>query len=993
MTRVCEQLRFTVLGPVRAWRGTEEVDLGSPQQRTVLVALLLAGGAAVSADELIDAVWGTEVPSSARGTLRTYVHRLRRTLDAGGAPSMIASAGLGYQLLVPRGALDLDVFQDLLTRAERALDSSAFEEAAEHLREALGLWQGSALSGVRGEYADARRHSLDDQRLSAEVLLIRAEIELGSHTLAVGRLSGLVSEHPLDERFRELLMLALYRSGRQAAALATYRELRELLAQELGVDPGPGLQAMFQRVLQADATLAAPALPTPAAESARAPAARSAPAPAPAPAPTAVPDTDTDTAREVSAEVRSRAVAVAATAAVAMPPAQLPAAPTAFVGREAELARVSRLVARSEGAIIVVTGMAGVGKTTFAVRWAREIADDFPDGQIYLNLRGFDHASAPLAPGQAIGTALDALGANSAEIPQDMDARAAFYRTWLSGRRVLLLLDNARDAAQVRPLLPGSPGCQVIVTSRDQMAGLVAVEGAPLIPLGALSDAEGHSFLARRLGSHRTAAEPEATAETVALCRRLPLALAVIAGRAATRPSLTLSAIVAELRESAGGLDAFDSGDAAADVRAVFSYSYRALGADAARLFRLLSLHPGPDAALGALASLVGLPLPRTRRLLDELLRAHLVDELSPGRYTSHDLLAAYASELLHEEDTEEERTTARRRLLDHYLHSGVKARLYLSSVPTPANVRIPPAAPDVHIAEFDGDRTTAPTARAWFDAEHSVLLACVELTAALRLDTYAWPLAWALGPYLERGFKWNEVKAAFHQAREAAHRLGDLFAEGYAHGALAQASVTSGSLEDASAHMTRALELFTEFGDPGALGKAHSQASWVVERTGDMQGALDHARQALELNRSTGAETITTGRILNTVGWYHAHLGQYEQALAHCQEALPLLEKGGDVMGFADTLLSIGYTHRLMDAYEPAASLYEEALPHLRATGATFNCATALDELGDIYQHLGRREHAAKAWREAMEILDSLDHAKAEPIRDKIQRSAANNV
>ncbi|WP_314221007.1 AfsR/SARP family transcriptional regulator [Streptomyces zaehneri] len=968
---MCEQLLFTVLGPVRAWRGAEEVDLGSPQQRTVLVALLLSRGAAVPAEQLIDAVWGTEAPSSARGTLRTYVHRLRRALDDDGAPSVITSAGLGYQLLAPRGALDLDVFRDLLTRAERALDEREFKDTAEHLREALGLWQGSALSGVRGEYADARRHGLDDQRLSAELLLMRAEIELGSHTLAVGRLSGLVSEHPLDERFREMLMLALYRSGRQAAALATYREIRELLAQELGVDPGPGLQTMFQRVLRADAGLAAPASPAPAAGS------TSASAAAPAP----------DPARRKSAHVRSRAVAVPT------PPAQLPAALAAFVGREAELASVSRRVARSEAAITVVTGMAGVGKTTFAVRWARDIAGDFPDGQIYLNLRGFDHSSTPLAPGQAIGTALDALGADSAEVPQDMDARAAFYRTWLSGRQVLLLLDNARDAAQVRPLLPGSPGCQVIVTSRDQMAGLVAVEGAHPIPLGALSDAEGHSLLARRLGGDRTAAEPEATAEIVALCRRLPLALAVIAGRAATRPALTLSAIVAELRESAGGLDAFDSGDAAADVRAVFSYSYRALGAEAARLFRLLSLHPGPDAAPGSLASLVGLPVPRTRRLLDELLRAHLVDEHSPGRYTSHDLLAAYASELLHEEDTEEERTTARRRLLDHYLHSGVNARLYLSSVPTPANVRIPPAAPGVHIAQFDGERTTATTARDWFDAEHNVLLACVELTAARRLDTYAWPLAWALGPYLERRFKWNEVKTAFRQAREAAQRLGDLFAEGYAHGALAQASVSSGSLEDASAHMTRALELFTEFGDPGALGKAHSQASWVVERTGDIPGALDHARQALKLNRSTGAETITTGRILNTVGWYHAHLGQYEQALAHCQEALPLLEEGGDVMGFADTLLSIGYTHRLMGAYGPAASLYEEALPHLRATGATFNCATALDELGDIHLHLGRPKDATRVWREALEILDTLGHAKAEPIRSKIRDAAANSV
>ncbi|MCX4817954.1 tetratricopeptide repeat protein [Streptomyces sp. NBC_01239] len=955
-------MRFTLLGPVRAWRGSEEVDLGSPQQRTVLVALLLAKGAIVPVDELIDAVWGTAVPSSARGTLRTYIHRLRRTLDSSAdvPGSSITSAGNGYQLVVaPADALDIDVFNGLVVRAEHVLRTGDLRQGAELLREALGLWRGPALSGVRGEYADARRRGLDDQRLSAEALLMSTEIELGHPAQTVGRLTGLVSENPLDERFRELLMRALYRSGRQAAALATYRDIQELLARELGVDPGPDLQVMFQRVLRADAGLAAPSASTHA---------------------------GAVTARAEPVEVRPRATADVGS----VPPAQLPAGLAVFVGRESELAMAARLVRDCDSVIAVVTGMAGIGKTSFAVRWARQSADDFPDGQIYLNLRGFDHASPPLTPGQAIGMALDALGASPGNVPQDTDARASYYRTWLSGKRVLLLLDNARDAAQVRPLLPGAPGCRVIVTSRDQMAGLVAVDSAQPIQLGVLSDAESRGLLARRLGKDRTEAEPTATAEIVGLCRRLPLALAVVAGRAATRPALPLSAIVAELRESAGGLDAFRSGDTAADVRAVFSYSYHALDADAARLFRLLSLHPGPDAELGSVASLVGLPLARTRRLLDELLRAHLADQLSSGRYSCHDLLAAYASELLQEEDTEEERASARRRMLDHYLHSATIARRYLSSVPTPASVDIPAAAPGVHITEFDGERTTATAAREWFDAEHSVLLACVELAAATRLDTYTWCLAWALGPYLERRSKWTEVKTAFHQAREAAERLGDLFAEGYAHGALAQASVTTDSMEEASAHMARALLLFAALGDPVLLGKAHSQASWVVERAGDLEAALDHSRQALDLHRSAGAGNVTTGRILNSVGWYRARLGQYEQALDHCREALPLLKEGGDVMGFADTLLSIGYVHRMTGAYASAASLYEEAIPHLRATGATFNAAVALDELGDIHLSLGRHEDALKAWHEAAEGLNALGHAKADAIWAKIGRTAA---
>ncbi|MGW6016131.1 BTAD domain-containing putative transcriptional regulator [Streptomyces sp. NPDC055210] len=940
-----EQTRIAVLGPVRATRRGEEIDLGSPQQRTVLVALLFAQGATVPVEGLIDAVWGTDVPSSARGTLRTYVHRLRRVLDAGEGPSMVASAGNGYRLDTARIVLDLEDFQRLFNQAERAVERGEFEDAAADLRTGLGLWQGTALAGIRGEYADMRRRVLGDQQLSAEVLLMKAEIELGSHTLAVGKLGSLVSEHPLDERLRELLMLALYRSGRQAAALAAYRDIQELLAQELGVDPGPGLQTMFQRVLRAESDLTTPAAP-----------ARPEPASA-RPSPPTPP-----------------------------PPSQLPAALAAFVGREAELARATALVTHTEASITVVTGMAGVGKTTFAVHWARQIAGDFPDGQIYLNLRGFDHASPPLDPGQAIGTALDALGAKPGDIPQETDARAAYYRTWLSGRRVLLLLDNARDAAQVRPLLPGTPGCQVIVTSRDQMAGLVAVEGAHPIPLGILSDQESHHLLARRLGDHRTVAEPEAIAEIVRLCWRLPLALAVIAGRATTRPALSLSAMVAELRESTGGLDAFYGGDAAADVRAVFSYSYHALGADAARLFRLLSLHPGPYAALGSVAALTGLSPARTRRPLNELLRAHLVQELSPGRYSAHDLLAAYASELLDEEDTDDDRTAARRRMLDHYLHSAVTARRHLTSVTTPAAAVIPTASHGAYIENFDGEHTTADTARAWFDAEHAVLLACVDLTWGLHLDAYTWSLAWALGPYLERRSLWDEARTVFRQAQEAARRLGDRFGEGYAHGALAQASVSSNSPGDAFAHMKQALELYTELGDPVLLGKAYSQASWVLERAGDISGALKHSERALLLDRSHGFENVTTGRILNTVGWYLAHLGRYEEALAHCEQALPILRNAGDVMGYADTLLSIGFTRKLIGEYLPAAALYEEALPSLRATGATFNLATALDGLGDIYLLMEHRDRARGAWLEAAELLESLGHSGTVPVREKIR-------
>ncbi|MDX2816862.1 BTAD domain-containing putative transcriptional regulator [Streptomyces sp. PA03-5A] len=956
-----DQLRYAVLGPVRAWRGADEVDLGPPQQRAVLAALLLADGAQVSAGELIDAVWGTRAPASALGTLRTYVHRLRRALDPGGegASSTIQSVGRGYQLRMPPDGLDLGIFQELLTRTERALDAGSPKEAAGHARAALALWQGSALSGVRGAYADSQRHRLGEQRLSGEAMLMRAEIDLGSHVQAVGKLTGLVSEHPLDERFREMLMLALYRSGRQAAALATYREGQELLAEELGVDPGPGLQRMFQRVLRADGDLVAPAARTGTAQA------------------------RTEQARTEQTRTEQVDTARGQVPTAAATPAQLPAGPATFVGREAELSAATGLPAESGAAAVsVVTGMAGVGKTAFAVHWARQVADGFPDGQIYLNLRGFDHAGPPLGPEQALRTVLDALGATVGSEPQDVDALAALHRTWLAGKRVLLLLDNARDAAQVRPLLPGAPGCLVIVTSRDQMAGLVAVDGARPIPLDVLSASEGHSLLTRRLGGTRTAAEPEAVADIVAMCCRLPLALAITAGRAVTRPAMPLSVIAAELHGSAGDLDAFRSGDAAADVRAAFACSYRALGADAARLFRMLALHPGPDAGTGAAASLGGFSMAHTRRLLDELLQAHLVDERSPGRFVSHDLLGAYASELLDSTETEDEQDAGRRRLLDHYLHSAGHARRLFTSGRD--DIGIPPASPGAYVEEF-ARGGGGEAARRWFDAEHAALVACVGLASDRSFDTHAWRLAWAVRPYLDRRFGWHEIEETHRAALGATRRLGDLLAEAHTLLGLARATATLGRMEEARAHMARSVELFVGTGDAATAGNAYRQAGWLAERQGDVRGALDHASRALELSRASG-DAVTTARSLNAVGWYHALLGQYDQALVHCREAVPLHDAVGDVCGSADTHDSIGYAHHRLGQHEKAVSAYREALSRYRAIGVLYGSADTLGRLGDTYLSMGRPADARDAWCDALDVFDAMGHGRGDDIRTRIK-------
>ncbi|MGW6016132.1 AfsR/SARP family transcriptional regulator [Streptomyces sp. NPDC055210] len=949
-----ERLWFSVLGPVRAWRGEVEVELGAPQQRAVLAVLLLAEGSQVPAGALVDAVWGTAAPASALNILRGYVHRLRKSLEPGGnaSSSVIRSTGDGYQLTVPSEELDLGAFQQLVDQAERLRGAGDTKGVVKHLRDALDLWQGTALAGVRGGYAQSQRQRLAELRLSAQVTRLTAELDLGAAAQATGELAGLVTEDPLDERLRELLMLALYRSGRQAAALAVYREAQTLLAEELGVDPGPALQAMYQRVLRSDTGLLAPPAP-----------AEPAPAHAAAPAP-----------------VRAPAV-----------PAQLPADLAAFVGREAELAEAARLPSAGAVVISAIAGMAGVGKTTFAVHWARQVADRFPDGQLYLNLRGFDPVGLPVPPEQALRTLLESLGANAHGLSQDIDTLAARYRTLLAGKRVLLLLDNARDAAQVRPLLPGAPGCLVIVTSRNRLAGLVAVDGAHPLHLDVLSQQEARELLARRLGQRRVTAEPDAIKEIIARCARLPLALAITAARAATRPAIPLASIAAELRDSADGLDAFHEFDTAADVRAVFSWSYHALTPDAARLFRLLALHPGPDISLPAATSLVALVARRTRQLLGELIQAHLVDEVVPGRYMSHDLLRAYATELTETVESPQQVRAARHRMFDHYLHTVHETAALTTSR---ALVSLEPAAEGVHAETFAQD---AEKATAWLAAEQAVLLAVLEEAATHRYDVHTWQLAWAVGHHLHLRGLWRQQEAVHRAAMDAACRLGDRTAQAHVHNGLTLATGNSGRFNEARVHAERAVELFTESGDTRAYADSYYNLAWVGVRQGDPQAALGAVQQSVSLFRAYDDGHGGDGRVqraiataLNALGWCHTLLGQHQQALDHCRQALALQQELGHDAGTADTWDSIGHALHHLGQYDEAVAAYRHALAlYLRLDAPRFKAVTLM-HLGDTHLSAGQPDEARATWTEALDAMDRLADADAErlaePLHDRLR-------
>ncbi|MDH3039341.1 BTAD domain-containing putative transcriptional regulator, partial [Streptomyces sp. TRM75561] len=562
---------------------------------------------------------------------------------------MIQTVDVGYQTRLSDDELDLTSFRKLTALAEQAASRRDHQAVGATLREALSLWQGPALAGMHGWYADAQRVRLEALRTAAQGSYLAAELDLGAHEELVPQLIELVNGDPLNERFREMLMVALYRSGRQAAALETYLQARGLLQDELGVDPSPALQRMYHRILRADQTLfverhGANAGTSPVASM----------------------------TRDESNRLLHRDLAA---------PAQLPADLASFVGREEAIEQARKLTpdigsAPSAAALSVVTGMAGVGKTAFAVHWAHTVADRFPDGQLYVNLRGFDSSYKPLTAKHALRTMVESFGVPSHSIPEDTDALAARFRTALSGRRVLLLLDNARDAAQVRPLLPGMPGCLTIVTSRNQLTGLIASDAAWPIRLDVLSPEEGRKFLARRIGEERVAAEPEAVDVIMEQCGRLPLALSIAAARAAIRATFPLASLAEELREGWGSLDSFTDAEpgSATDVRAVFSWSYKALTPATARLFRLLSLHPGPDISLAAAVSLAGLTRPHTRQLLAELVQACLVEEIAPTRYAWHDLVRAYSRELFIASDTPEEGESAMCRMLDYYLHSALAA-------------------------------------------------------------------------------------------------------------------------------------------------------------------------------------------------------------------------------------------------------------------------------------------------------------------------------
>ncbi|MEU4805642.1 BTAD domain-containing putative transcriptional regulator [Actinosynnema sp. NPDC023587] len=916
------RVELRVLGEVELLVDGTRVDLGHARQRCVLAVLVAQANQVVATDQVVDRIWGGHPPSRARQLVSNYLSVLRHLLAAGGVADevVIRRRAGGYVLLVDPDRVDLHRFRSLVAAARADPDRTS---ALESLERAAGVWRGEALTGLDTPWIAAVRQGLERERFAADTDRLDLALRAGRHAALLPELTARAAAHPLDEHLAAQLTLALYRAGRQADALDHYRRLRRRLADELGADPGPDLRHLHQRILAAD-----PALAVPAAGARRPP----------------------------------------------VTPRQLPAAPALFTGRTAELAELDRALAtpdegspgRPATAVVpVIAGAGGIGKTWLALAWAHRNLHRFPDGQLFVDLHGFSPTGRPTEPADAVRGFLTALGVDPDALPADVDALAASYRGLVAGRRVLVVLDNAATVEQVVPLLPGSATCAVLVTGRARLASLVDRHGAHHLPLALLTRAEARALLAARLGDRRVDRESEVTDELVELCGGHPLALAMIARHAATRPSIPLAESAAELRRL--GLEALDhDSDPAASLPAVLSWSLRRFTDEQRTVFALLGTAPGPDIDLPAAMSLTGLPEARARKALRALDDHFLLDRHPHGRYSMHDLVRAYATTTAHDHLSEPVRRAALERVVDFYRYTADTADLVLQPLRPPA--RFDPPVPGTHPLPVPDHET----ALAWLDTHHAHLLAAQRTAAAHGRHEAAWHLAWALTTFhLRRGHRHDEL-AVWRAAVDAAGHLADPAALIHALRRLGHAHAEIGRHEEAIAHLHHALAVAEHHHDPGQQARTHHALAWAWEEREDNRRALAHAGRALALCRGLD-QPVWEADALNAVGWHEAHLGEYAAARDHCETALVLHREHDDPDGVADALDSLGFIDHRTGHHDRAVDRYQQALALYRSVGNTAEAVDTLDNLGHPHAALGHHDRARAVWREALDLYRQL--------------------
>ncbi|MFI8230974.1 BTAD domain-containing putative transcriptional regulator [Streptomyces sp. NPDC085900] len=921
---------FTLLGDVTIRSRGSAVTPGSPRQRSVLALLLIDVNRPVSAETLLTRVWGDEVPPRAMASLYSYVSRLRALrADPGDAERWdIARTPAGYVLRTDSSAVDLFRFRSLVEQARGTRDPREAEASYER---ALALWQGEPFAGLRSPWLDTYRRTLAEEHHRARLDHYELLLNRGLHVDLVQPLAALAAEQPLDEQAAHLHMLALYRTGQPAAALMAYEQLRQRLAERLGVDPGPRLQELHQRILVFDDALAAP--------SANAPEGRI--------------------------------------------PRQLPALPSGFVGRDDELRLLDAGEGRTDGGapdVSVIAGMAGVGKSWLALRWAHQHAEEFPDGQLYAQLNGFSPSARPTDPGDVLHLFLMALGAAESELPADTEGRAALYRTLMARRKILVVLDNARDSAQVVPLLPGTPGCRTLVTSRNRLSSLKVRAGADIVGLGLLSADESSRLFARRLGHDRAASEP-ALRDIVHWCAGLPLALDIAAAHVDGLPGASLDQLAQDLRDPSTRLDVLDAGDVSASLRVLFAASHDALDAEPARVFALLGLLPHQDVSLAALAHFIERDPTRTRQAMRVLEEACLIRQHRPGRYEMHDLVRLYAEEQA-AGLTATQRDGHTRRLVAFYVRSAQAAHRVLEPHRTAQD---PPALHDPSPAPLAfGD---AQAALDWFDAEYACLQEIITLAERRGLRPELCRLTWALHTFRWRRGLFEESIRAWYTALDAATGLDDPSLAAHTRQRLGVALAQAGRYDEALSHLDAALERFSADAGTVGLTRTHHSLAEVYVRINAYERALPHFAQALEGYRELG-DQVGESNILNGTGWALARLGRYASGEAHCLQALPLLQLHGDGEGQAATWDTLAYIARRTGRTSRALDAYRQALTHFQAIGNANREADTWASLGDMYADAGDREAARHAWTTALGLYR--DQGRSVEAREVAERLAA---
>ncbi|MFD7904264.1 BTAD domain-containing putative transcriptional regulator [Kitasatospora sp. NPDC059747] len=918
-------LRFQVLGPMQAWRGEQPLSLGSPQQQAVLTSLLLQQGRPVTTQDLVDGIWGERPPPQAIAALRTYVSRLRTVIEPHRevrAPAeILVSVSDGYALRISSGTLDLSVFETTVTEAATARTKGDPAEAHRLLVSALALWRGRALAGVPGPYADSQRLRLAERHVSVWEECCAVALEIGLHTEVVAELSSLTSEHPLRERLRELLMLALYRCGRQAEALGVYTDTRKLLIDELGVEPGAGLSAMHARILAGDPALTPPTGTGPA--------------------------------------------AVRHDATTSVPaPAQLPADVSDFSGREGLVNELRAVLQSATGQAVVVTslaGIGGVGKTTLAVHVAHSVRAEFPDGQLYVDLRGA--GASPAEPAVVLGDFLHALGVT--EIPDSVEQRSALYRSLLANRRMLILLDNAQDADQLRPLIPGVSGCAVLATSRSRLAG---IPGAHLVDVEELTPAEALALFSAIVGEQRVSSEPDAALAVVTACGFLPLAVRIAAARLASRPRWSISDLARRLADQRRRLDELQLGNLA--VETTIGLGYGQLRADEARAFRLLSLVDSPDLPLDAVAALLGEAEERAEDLAEALVEANMLECFTPGRYRYHDLLRLYAQRQNEKSADTQEQQQAVLRLLEHLLPTLRTAAQAIEPDDLLFETLDELKAPGLGLS-------TAADAQQWLRAETGMLLSTLEaaLGGPPNLLRPALDLLITLNSIVEDPTHAPRTRRLLEIADSNAQSHGDTRALARVHLAWGTLEYFANNFLGAENSLRESLSLQHPDDVTVVRSMVTNTLGIILSIANRSAEALPFFEQALSISHVVGAP-ISEARLLGNIARAQLDVGRTAEAVESVHAAVANARRSANGACLADTVYQLGVVLSSTGAPVEAVSHLREAHKLYQEQQNRLREGYTLARLSESLLAIGQAGEAAEAAGESLAIAQEIDGA-----------------